>query len=341
MRAISNLSILTLRNRPLMNTSTTLNSLKALTLLVVTGFIAGCGGSGGDSSADAGTAASAGDGALQGSVTLDGSSTVYPISEAVAEEFLAVAPRVRVTVGVSGTGGGFKKFLAQEIDINDASRTIKESESMEAEANGIEYLEIPVAFDGLSIVVNPQNDWVDSLTVAELQKIWQPGSTVDSWDDIRPDWPRAPIRLYGPGTDSGTFDYFTEAVNGESGASRPDYTASEDDNVLVQGIAGDEYALGFFGFAYYVENQDKLKVVPVDGGNGPVVPTATTINDGTYSPLSRPIFIYLNTASLARPEVRAFVDFYIDNAGALASEVGYIELPEEMYEASREKLAAF
>ena len=341
MRAMSNLSILTLRNRPLMNTSTTLNSLKALTLLVVTGFIAGCGGSGGDSSADAGTAASAGDGALQGAVTLDGSSTVYPISEAVAEEFLAVAPRVRVTVGVSGTGGGFKKFLAQEIDINDASRTIKESESMEAEANGIEYLEIPVAFDGLSIVVNPQNDWVDSLTVAELQKIWQPGSTVDSWDDIRPDWPSAPIRLYGPGTDSGTFDYFTEAVNGESGASRPDYTASEDDNVLVQGIAGDEYALGFFGFAYYVENQDKLKVVPVDGGNGPVVPTATTINDGTYSPLSRPIYIYLNTASLARPEVRAFVDFYIDNAGALASEVGYIELPEEMYEASREKLAAF
>ena len=341
MRAISNLSILTLRNRSLMNTSTTLNSLKALTLLVVTGFIAGCGGSGGDSSADAGTAASAGDGALQGAVTLDGSSTVYPISEAVAEEFLAVAPRVRVTVGVSGTGGGFKKFLAQEIDINDASRTIKESESMEAEANGIEYLEIPVAFDGLSIVVNPQNDWVDSLTVAELQKIWQPGSTVDSWDDIRPDWPSAPIRLYGPGTDSGTFDYFTEAVNGESGASRPDYTASEDDNVLVQGIAGDEYALGFFGFAYYVENQDKLKVVPVDGGNGPVVPTATTINDGTYSPLSRPIYIYLNTASLARPEVRAFVDFYIDNAGALASEVGYIELPEEMYEASREKLAAF
>ena len=341
MRAISNLSILTLRNRPLMNTSTTLNSLKALTLLVVTGFIAGCGGSGGDSSADAGTAASAGDGALQGAVTLDGSSTVYPISEAVAEEFLAVAPRVRVTVGVSGTGGGFKKFLAQEIDINDASRTIKESESMEAEANGIEYLEIPVAFDGLSIVVNPQNDWVDSLTVAELQKIWQPGSTVDSWDDIRPDWPSAPIRLYGPGTDSGTFDYFTEAVNGESGASRPDYTASEDDNVLVQGIAGDEYALGFFGFAYYFENQDKLKVVPVDGGNGPVVPTATTINDGTYSPLSRPIYIYLNTASLARPEVRAFVDFYIDNAGALASEVGYIELPEEMYEASREKLAAF
>ena len=164
---------------------------------------------------------------------------------------------------------------------------------------------------------------------------------VDSWDDIRPEWPAEPIRLYGPGTDSGTFDYFTEAINGESGASRPDYTASEDDNVLVQGISGDENSLGFFGYAYYIENQDKLKVVPVDGGNGPVVPNATTINDGTYAPLSRPIFIYLNTASLARSEVRTFVDFYIDNAGAMANEVGYIELPEAMYQESRDNIAAF
>jgi phosphate transport system substrate-binding protein len=323
-----------------MNTLNMLKTLKILTLVSTAILVTSCGGGGEESSAGA-ASGNIGSDELRGAVTLDGSSTVYPISEAVAEEFLAIAPRVRVTVGVSGTGGGFKKFLAKEIDINDASRTIKESESVEAEANGIDYLEIPVAFDGLSVVVNPQNDWVDSLTVAELQKIWQPGSTVDSWDDIRPDWPSAPIRLYGPGTDSGTFDYFTEAVNGESGASRPDYTASEDDNVLVQGIAGDEYALGFFGFAYYVENQDKLKVIPIDGGNGPVVPTSTSINDGTYSPLSRPIFIYLNTASLARPEVRAFVDFYIDNAGVLASEVGYIELPEEMYQESREKLAAF
>ncbi len=278
---------------------------------------------------------------LRGTVSLDGSSTVYPISEAIAEEFLSVAPRVRVTVGVSGTGGGFKKFLSREIDINDASRTIKNSEVEEARANGINYLEIPVAFDGLSVVVNPNNTWVDYLTVDELRMIWQPGSMVDSWDDIRPNWPQLPIRLYGPGTDSGTFDYFTEAVNGESGASRPDYTASEDDNVLVQGISGDENALGFFGYAYYIENQDNLKIVPIDEGSGPVAPTAQSINDGTYSPLSRPIFVYLNTDSLARPEVRSFVDFYIDNAAGIANEVGYIELPEEMYQASRDALRPY
>jgi len=278
---------------------------------------------------------------LRGTVSLDGSSTVYPISEAIAEEFLSVAPRVRVTVGVSGTGGGFKKFLSREIDINDASRTIKNSEIEEARANGIDYLEIPVAFDGLSVVVNPNNTWVDYLTVDELRMIWQPGSMVDSWDDIRPNWPQLPIRLYGPGTDSGTFDYFTESVNGESGASRPDYTASEDDNVLVQGISGDENALGFFGYAYYIENQDNLKIVPIDEGNGPVAPTAQSINDGTYAPLSRPIFVYLKTDSLARPEVRSFVDFYIDNAAGIANEVGYIELPEEMYQASRDALRPY
>lgn len=306
--------------------------LKILTFISTALFISAC------SQDEAGQESG---GQLTGTVSLDGSSTVYPISEAIAEEFLAVAPRVRVTVGVSGTGGGFKKFLAEETDINDASRTIKESEIMEAEVKGINYLEIPVAFDGLSVVVNPNNTWVDYITVEELQLIWQPGSMVDSWDDIRPEWPAEPIRLYGPGTDSGTFDYFTEAINGESGASRPDYTASEDDNVLVQGISGDENSLGFFGYAYYVENQDKLKVVPVDGGNGPVGPNATTINDGTYAPLSRPIFIYLNTASLARPEVKTFVDFYIDNAGAMANEVGYIELPEAMYQESRDSIAAF
>lgn len=314
--------------------SNTMFSKSALTAVILGLLLTAC--SGGEES---GGSAAGGD--LRGTVSLDGSSTVYPISEAVAEEFLAVAPRVRVTVGVSGTGGGFKKFIASETDINDASRTIKESEVMEAKANGIDYLEIPVAFDGLSIVVNPANDWVDYITVEELQKIWQPGSTVDSWNDVRPNWPDRPLRLYGPGTDSGTFDYFTEAINGESGASRPDYTASEDDNVLVQGISGDENALGFFGYAYYIENQDKLKVIPVDGGNGPILPTETTINNGTYAPLSRPIFIYLNTASLERPEVRTFVDFYIDSAGALSTEVGYIPLPEAMYQASRDKIAAY
>lgn len=281
-----------------------------------------------------------GDG-LTGVVRLDGSSTVFPISEAVAEEFLPVAPGVRVTVGVSGTGGGFKKFIAGEIDIADASREIRPEEIAAAEAAGVQYLEIPVAYDGLSIVVNPANDWVDHLTVEELKRIWEPGSTVDSWDDIRAGWPNSPIRLYGPGTDSGTFDYFTEAVNGKSGAARPDFTASEDDNVLVQGISGDEYALGFFGYAYYEENASRLKLVPIDGGNGPLLPTVTSINDGSYSPLSRQVFIYLNTASLARPEVRAFVEFYLDVAKDLAREVGYIPLRDDEYEANKASVAAF
>ena len=278
---------------------------------------------------------------LSGVVSLDGSSTVYPVSEAMAEEFRNVAPDVRVTVGVSGTGGGFKKFLAGETDINDASRTIKDSEIAEAQANGISYLELPVAYDGLSVVVNPSNTWVDYLTVDELRMIWQPGSIVDSWDDIRAGWPEQPIRLYGPGTDSGTFDYFTEAVNGESGASRPDYTASEDDNVLVQGIIGDENSLGFFGFAYYKANAGRVKVVPVDGGNGPIAPDEVTINDGTYSPLSRPIYIYLSAIGAAKPQVRAFVEFYLDMAPSLVSEVGYIPLPESDYIAAKAALANF
>jgi phosphate transport system substrate-binding protein len=276
---------------------------------------------------------------LRGTVSLDGSSTVFPISEAVAEEFNAVQPRVRVTVGVSGTGGGFKKFLAGETDINDASRSIKESELEIAQASGQEFLELPVAFDGLSVVVHPDNTWVDSLTVAQLQKIWQPGSTVENWSDIRSDWPAEPIRLYGPGTDSGTFDYFTETINGASGASRPDYTANEDDNALVRGISGDEYAMGYFGYAYYAANKNSLKIIPIDGGNGPIIPNETTINDGTYAPLSRPIFIYLRKEALERPEVRAFADFYIDNAGLLASEVGYIPLPDITYERAKARIA--
>jgi phosphate transport system substrate-binding protein len=278
---------------------------------------------------------------LGGTVSIDGSSTVYPVTEAVAEEFLAVAPGVRVTVGVSGTGGGFKKFAAGEIDINDASRPIKPSEAADAAANGIDYLAIPVAYDGLSIIVHPDNSWVDYLTVAELQQIWQPGSTVDSWDDIRPEWPAEPIRLYGPGTDSGTFDYFTEAVNGEAGRSRPDYTASEDDNVLVQGITGDQYSLGFFGYAYYMANQSRLKLVPVDGGAGPMLPNDQTIQDGSYSPLSRPIFIYLNKTGAAKPQVRRFAEFYLEIAPEIAHEVGYIALPATEYQKSQQALRAF
>lgn len=241
-------------------------------------------------------------------------------------------------MGVSGTGGGFKKFLAGEIDINDASRPIKMKEVDKANEMGIGYIELPVAYDGLSVVVNKKNTWVDHLTVAELSKIWQPGSTVTNWSDVRAGWPEMKIRLYGPGTDSGTFDYFTETINGKSGASRPDYTANEDDNALVQGISGDEGSLGYFGYAYYAANQDKLKLVPIDGGKGPIAPTQTTINNGTYAPLSRPIFIYVRPDALDRKEVRAFVDFYIDSAAMLASEVGYIPLPDAVYAGAKKRI---
>jgi len=304
--------------------------------LVASLVLIGCGGGSDDS--ESGATAS-GEPQLQGKVRLDGSSTVFPISEAVAEEFNAVAPRVRVTVGVSGTGGGFKKFVAGETDINDASREIKSSEMEKAAAVGIGFIEIPVAFDGLSVVVNQENDWVEHLTVAELNAIWKPDSEVTTWADVREGWPAEEIRLYGPGTDSGTFDYFTKAVNGKEQASRPDFTASEDDNVLVQGISGDLYSLGYFGFAYYIENKDKLKIVPIDGGNGPVEPTLETINSGTYAPLSRPVYIYINPASLDDPAVAAFVDFYLDNAGQLSQEVGYVSLPAAVYAAAKQRVA--
>lgn len=271
-------------------------------------------------------------GKLEGTVRIDGSSTVFPITEAVAEEFAAVQPRVRVTVGVSGTGGGFKKFTVGETDINDASRPIKDKEIAKASEGGIEFIELPVAFDGISVVVNPENGFCNSLTVDELYKIWNPDSTVKTWQDVRPEWPARPIKLYGPGTDSGTFDYFTEAINGKSQSCRADFTASEDDNVLVQGIAGDVDALGFFGFAYYVENQDRLKVVPIDHGDGPVTPTMETISGGTYQPLSRPIFIYVSKASAQRPEVQEFVKFYLTSAPQLVAEVGYVALPSTVYD---------
>lgn len=277
-------------------------------------------------------------GALRGTVSIDGSSTVYPMSEAVAEQFLSVQPRVRVTVGVSGTGGGFNKFLSEEIDINDASRPIKHTEQATAKENDIRYIELPVAFDGLSIVVNRDNDWVDYLTVEQLKLIWQPGSSVKYWSDVNVQWPKTPIRLYGPGTDSGTFDYFTEVINGKSGASRADYTASEDDNMLVRGVSSDKNALGFFGYAYYSANKDKLKLVAIDGGRGPVLPSPSSINNGSYSPLSRPMFIYVNARSLKRPEVKAFTEFYIDSAAELAQQVGYIGLPQSVYQCAKSRI---
>ena len=274
---------------------------------------------------------------LQGAVRVDGSSTVFPITEAVGEEFQNLHRGVRVTVGISGTGGGFKKFLAGETDINDASRPIKGKEVKAAEEAGMEFIEIPVAFDGLSVLVNPENDWVDHMTIDELHKIWQPGSTVKTWKDVRPSWPDQPIALYGPDVDSGTFDYFTEVVNGKSQVCRPDYTASADDNVLVTGIAGDKNALGYFGYAYYEENKDKLKLVPIDGGAGPVLPSESTINNGSYSPLSRPLFIYVNKPAAQRAEIQAFIKFYMDHAAELSAEVGYVGLPAEAYTLAMEK----
>ncbi|MFT9497612.1 PstS family phosphate ABC transporter substrate-binding protein, partial [Anaerosolibacter sp.] len=268
---------------------------------------------------------------LSGEIKIDGSSTVFPVTEAVAEEFRAINPDVKIPVGVSGTGGGFKKFAAKETDISDASRPIKDKEAEAAKANGVEYIELSVAYDGLSVLVNPENTWVESLSVEELNKIWAPDSTVKTWKDVRPEWPAEEIKFYAPGTDSGTFDYFTEAINGESGAIRADFTASEDDNVLVQGIAGDKNALGFFGFAYYEENKDKLKVVKIDNGNGAIEPTFDTIKDGSYSPLSRPIFIYVSKEALARPEVKEFVTFYLESAKELVPQVGYVAMPDEMY----------
>jgi phosphate transport system substrate-binding protein len=268
---------------------------------------------------------------LTGAIQIDGSSTVFPVSEAVGEEFQKVNPEVRVTVGVSGTGGGFKRFTVGETDISDASRPIKDSEAAAAKEKGIEYIELPVAYDGLSVIVNKDNDWVDKLTVEELKKIWEPDSKITKWNQIRPNWPDKEIKLYGPGTDSGTFDYFTEEINGKAQASRSDYNASEDDNVLVQGIEGDRYSLGYFGYAYYVENKDKLKVVPIDAGKGAIAPSEQTINDGTYSPLSRPIFIYVNKTALKRPEVYEFVKYYVTEAPKLVPEVGYVALPEKMY----------
>jgi phosphate transport system substrate-binding protein len=286
--------------------------------LTVLGVGAGCG------QADGGADSSG------GSVTADGSSTVFPITEAVAEEFMAeTGGEVRVTVAMSGTGGGFKRFCAGETDISNASRPIKPAELEQCRQAGVEPVELPVGWDGQAIVVNPANTFARCITVEELRKIWEPGSTVRTWADVRPEWPEQIIKLYGPGTNSGTFDYFTETIMGEEDASRSDYTASEDDNVLVQGVAGDAGSLGYFGYAYYAENQDKLRALEVDGGAGCVAPTPQTIETRQYAPLSHPLFIYVKKSSLARPAVREFVDFYLTVAPELVPQVGYVPLSDQ------------
>lgn len=271
---------------------------------------------------------------------MDGSSTVLPISEAVAEEFQKQHPKVQVPVGKSGTGGGFKKFANGEVDIIGASRPIRESEDALCRQNGIEYIEIPVAYDAMAVVVNPQNTWCDYLTVAELKKIWEPAAEgkIKSWSQVRPGFPDEPLVLFGAGTDSGTFDYFTAAIVGKEKASRRDYNPSEDDDILVQGVSRTKGALGYFGLAYYENNRDKLKLLGIDNGKGPVKPSRETVINGTYQPLSRPLFIYVNTKSLERPEVEAFVKFYIQNAGKLAEEVGYIALPDKVYELALQRV---
>jgi phosphate transport system substrate-binding protein len=298
----------------------------------------GCGGG----SDPAATGSTPGGGAAV--IRIDGSSTVYPISEAVAEEYKA-ARGVDTTVGVSGTGGGFQKFCRDEIDVADASRPIKPAEADACAKAGVAYLELPIAYDGLAIVVNPKNTWAASITVAELKTLWEPAAQgkVMRWKQVRSSWPDREIHLFGAGVDSGTFDYFTEAIVGKEDQSRGDYTNSEDDNVIVQGVSGDENALGYFGYAYYEENKDKLKLVAVDdeddsNGKGPVLPSPESVKDGTYRPLSRPIFIYPKLKSLDRQEVRGFVDFYLTKGVPLVREVGYIPLADKEYELVRARL---
>lgn len=277
-------------------------------------------------------------------ISIDGSSTVYPVTEAVAEEFRNEDPEVNVTIGVSGSGGGFQKFTRGDIDIANASRSIKEDEKAIAAENDISFLELEVAYDGLAVIAHPENDWLDCITVEELRMIWEPAAQgeIMRWNQIRSEWPDEEIHLFGPGVASGTFDYFTEAINGKSGSSRGDYTASEDDNVLVQGVSGDKYGLGFFGLAYYSENSDKLKLVGVDGGEGCVEPSEETVSDGSYAPLSRPLFLYVNSSAVQNnPKVIDFIEFYLEEVPGLLKDVGYVPLTDEEYKREQEKFRDF
>lgn len=289
------------------------------------------GTSGNESGSNGNKASEQSDKQLKGTVAVDGSSTVFPIMEAVVEEYNMNQPNVKVSVGMSGTGGGFEAFAAGETDISNASRPIKDEEKAALEKAGIEYTEFEIAYDGLSVVVNKDNDWVDYLTVDDLKKIWVEDGTTKKWSDIRDGWPEEEIKFYSPGTDSGTFDYFDEVVlDGQPIVEKA--TLSEDDNTLVTGVTGDKNAIGYFGYAYYAENKDQLKVVPIDNGNGAVEPTHETVESGKYTPLSRPLYIYVKNESLSKPEVYDFVKFALENVGTLSEEVGYVSLPKEKYD---------
>jgi phosphate transport system substrate-binding protein len=277
---------------------------------------------------------------VSGRIEADGSSTVGPLTTAAAELFREQQPDVNVTVGISGTGGGFERFCAGETDISDASRPIKEDEEVPiCQKNGIDYTEFQVAIDALTVVVNPENDWIDCITTGQLKAIWEPKSKIENWSDVPGgDYPDEQLTLAGPGTDSGTFDYFTDEINGEEGASRSDYQASEDDNVTVQAVEGDKGGLGYFGFTYYEENQDKLKALAVDSGSGCVEPSAETAQDGTYTPLSRPLFVYVKNTSLQKPEVQAFLRFYLDNLDQIVEQARFISMPEDQVQEQQAKL---
>jgi phosphate transport system substrate-binding protein len=309
-------------------------TLAAAAAVSVTAFAA-CGD-------DGGTGGGGGrDSDLSGTIKIDGSSTVAPLSEAAAEGFQGENGNVRVTVGTSGTGGGFEKFCAGETDIADASRPIKDDEEAPiCKRNGVNYSEVQVANDGLAVVVNKDNDWAQCLTVDQLETIWEKGSKVKSWREVDPKFPDERLELFGAGTDSGTFDYFTEAVNGEEGDSRTDYSATEDDNVTVQGVSGSKGGLGYFGLSYYEQNQDKLKVVQIDGGGGCVEPSTETVQSGEYKPLSRPLFIYPSQKALARPEVKAFLDYYIQNAEQVAQQAQFVPMTAEQTAAAQKKIEA-
>ena len=303
-------------------------------LVLVIGLLAAACGGGGDEGGSTGSGTQ-----LSGTIAIDGSSTVAPLSEAAAELFQEQNPQVRVTVGTSGTGGGFEKFCAGETDISDASRQIEADEIKACETKGIKYEEVQVANDGLSVVVNNQNTWANCLTTAQLKKIWDKGSTVNNWNQVDPSFPNEPLKLFGAGTDSGTFDYFTNAINGEEGRSRSDYSATEDDNVTVTGVSGTKGGLGYFGLSYLHENEGKIKGVQIDGGGGCVAPSTETVQDGSYKPLSRPLFIYPSDAALERPEVKAFLDFYVNNYQKIAEEALYVPLTEAQAAEAKQKIA--
>jgi phosphate transport system substrate-binding protein len=315
-----------------------MNAMTRLALsCILLALAAGCGGAREGSSNGGAEGGAASD--LSGRIQIDGSSTVGPYATAAAERFRSGNPNVRITVGVSGTGGGFERFCRGETDISNASRPIKDEERQACENRGIDFVELQVANDALTVVVNTDNDWVDCLTVEQLRKIWDQGSKVRTWKDVDPSWPDERIRLYGPGTDSGTFDYFTDEINGEEGRSRSDYSASEDDNVVVQGVSGDKGALGYFGLSYYEQNKDRLKAVAIDGGDGCVEPTVENAQTGKYKPLSRPLLMYVKTEALSRPEVKAFLEFVLENEQEIAETAEFVPLTDEQLQKSKSDLS--